>query len=203
MKTSDMLKESVADIRSHFPVGLMRDRERYAWWLSQTYHFVCHSTQLLGYALPFLKDQNLRSVYEHHLGEESRHDLLAIKDIEKLGLKIFPVSPHTEAFYQSQYYRIQFEGGSTLLGYILFLEHLAVTWGKEMYEELLPLYPQSVLFLRVHAEEDPSHVSRAIKMIEGLPTEQQEKILRNFRASCALYSAILNEGNIIKLLKCA
>lgn len=203
MKTSQMLKDSVATIRSQMPVSSMRDLERYAWWLSQTYHFVCHSTQLLGYALPFLQDEKLRSVYEHHLGEESRHDLLALKDIEKLGRTLSPVSPMTEAFYQSQYYKIQFSGGETLLGYILFLEHLAVTWGKDLHGELSKIYPESVLFLRVHAEEDPTHVARAIGLIEGLPVKIQQRIWMNFHSSHALYTAILNEGNIIKLLKTA
>lgn len=195
MNWKKITDDSVFRVHAACPVRSMNDKDQYAWWLSQTYHFVCHSTSLLGYALPFLRNEKLKAVFEHHLGEESRHDLLALKDIEKLGREISPVSPYTEAFYQSQYYRIQFEGGESLLGYILFLENLAVTWGKDLYEHLNKTHPQSVLFLKVHAEEDISHVARAIALIGTLSVGDQEKILRNFHYSEGLYRTMLSERN--------
>lgn len=197
MNWQKLLDESVSEIRRIAPPSRMRDPEQYAYWLSQTYHFVRHSTSLLGYALPFLHDDKLRAVFEHHLGEESRHDLLAIKDIEMLCLKLSPPSAFTEAFYQSQYYKIQFEGGKSLLGYILFLENLAVTWGKEMYRELETVHPRSLVFLKVHAEEDVSHVARAVSLIERQSNADQDKIAANFRSSWALYSSLL-EHKVVK-----
>ncbi|MFL5783675.1 MAG: iron-containing redox enzyme family protein [Bacteriovoracaceae bacterium] len=194
MNWEKMLKESAQSIRMNYPSEHFRNKNHYAWWLSQTYHFVRHSTSLLGLALPYLRDEKLRAVFEHHLGEESRHDLLALKDIENLGHSVFEPSRFTEAFYQSQYYRIQFQGGEALLGYILFLENLAVTWGKEIYDDLNSVYPKSLLFLRVHAEEDVSHVSRAIALVEGLSPEAQRVIEENLSYSHQLYLAMLLEG---------
>ena len=196
MNWEKLLKDSAQSVRQNNSAENFRDREYYAWWLSQTYHFVRHSTSLLGLALPHLRDEKLRTVFEHHLGEESRHDLLALKDIETLGQTLQVPSRFTEAFYQSQYYRIQFQGGEALLGYILFLENLAVTWGKDIYEDLNSVYPKSLLFLRVHAEEDVSHVSRAIALVEDLPSQTQQIIEENLKYSHELYLAMLSEKSL-------
>lgn len=203
MNWNKILDDSVLRVCASCPTSSLKDKHRYEWWLSQTYHFVSHSTSLLGFALPFLHDEKLKSIFEHHLGEESRHDLLALKDIEKLGGTISPPSFYTEAFYQSQYYRIQFESGKSLLGYILFLENLAVTWGKDLYDDLNKIHPRSMLFLKVHAEEDVSHVARAISLIESLPKADQDIILRNFHYSEGLYLSMLLEGKALMQKKIA
>jgi Iron-containing redox enzyme len=175
------------------PKDLFKDKEVYGRWLAQTYYFVCHSTPLLGYALPYLKNRDLQHHFEHHLGEEERHDMMAKKDLEKLGYSLsdFPEYSETQAFYQSQYYRINFEGGTSLLGYILFLEGIAVSWGREGHEHIKDLYKGSTLFLKVHAEEDPHHVTEAIKAIESLSGDQQEAILANLTYSFEAYMNIL------------
>lgn len=196
MDFKKLTEQSVNNIRKSWPAKTFRDEDFYAHWLAQTYYFVRHSTPLLGFALPHLKDEKLRHIFEHHLGEESRHDLLALKDLEKLGRTPAAIgeSLWTKSFYQCQYYRIQFEGGSALLGYILFLEALAVTIGKEVYEEVNTIHKGATLFLKVHAEEDVSHVARAVALIETLSPAEQEVIVDNFRASEALYLAILEAG---------
>jgi pyrroloquinoline quinone (PQQ) biosynthesis protein C len=175
-------------------LAAFEDREVYANWLAQTYFFVRHSTTLLGYALPHLKHEKLRRHFEHHLGEEEKHDLLLLKDLEKLGRSIdeFKESHLTSAFYQSQYYRIAFEGGTSMLGYILFLECLATDWGKSCYHRIAPIYSKSTLFLKVHAEEDPHHVVEAIRTIEALSDEEQVVILRNLEYSEFIYDEMMS-----------
>lgn len=175
------------------PKDLLKDPEIYSRWLAQTYYFVSHSTPLLGYALPYLKNRDLQHHFEHHMGEEERHDLMAKKDLEKMGYSLsdIPEYSETQAFYQSQYYRINFEGGTSLLGYILFLEGVAVSWGREGFDQIKDVHKGSTLFLKVHAEEDPHHVLQAIKAIESLSSPQQEAILRNLTYSCESYLNIL------------
>lgn len=170
-----------------------KDREAYAYWLAQTYYFVNHSTPLLGFALPHLKVKGLQSHFEHHIGEEEKHDLLLIKDLEKMGKKVsdYPEHPMTQAFYQSQYYKIQFEGGTALMGYILFLEGLAVHAGKSVYQEIKDLHKGSVLFIKVHAEEDPDHLDRAIDVIKSLSPEEQVHILNNLKFAASIYEGIM------------
>lgn len=186
---------SMETYSQRFPTDLFQDSEIYAQWLAQTYFFVRHSTSLLGYALPYLKDEKLRHHFEHHLSEEERHDMLALKDLEKLGKHIGDYSEFisTQAFYQSQYYRISFEGATSLLGYILFLEGLAVNWAKESYLNIQETHKGSLLFLKVHAEEDPHHLDEAIKTIETLSASEQVNILKNLKYSQSMYEQMMQE----------
>ncbi len=174
---------------------VLKDREAYAQWLAQTYYFVRHSVPLLGYALPHLKNDGLKQRFGSHMGEEDRHDLMLLKDLEKLGRKIteFPEWSLTQGFYQSQYYRIQFEGGTSFLGYILFLEALASGWGKDAHTAVKSVFPSAALFLRVHSEEDPAHVEEALNAIVKLGTEDQEMIFRNMLYSAEIYQNIINK----------
>ena len=193
MNIKKAYQDSMQNFSKKYPSTLFKDKEVYGEWLAQTYFFVRHSTSLLGYALPHLKNEELRHHFEHHLGEEERHDLLALKDIERLGKNIsqYHEMIPTQAFYQGQYYRISFEGGTSLLGYILFLEGLAVNWAKDSYMNIKDIHKGSVLFLKVHAEEDPHHLEEAIKTIMSLSKNEQECILQNLHYSEELYSQML------------
>lgn len=195
MKIRNEVLEAVGCFRNRFPVELFQNKDFYSNWLAQTYFFVRHSTPLLGYAMPFIKDEDLRRHFEHHLGEEEKHDMLALKDIQRLGYEInsFSENVMTQAFYQSQYYRITFQQGTALLGYILFLEAIAVDWGKDIYNKIQHDFKNSCLFIKVHAEEDPHHVEQAIGAIEKLSEVEQKYIMENFRYSFHVYSLILEE----------
>lgn len=196
------MKNSVKEISPN----LFRNKEFYAQWLAQTYYFVCHSTALIGYALPFMSRGEMRSRFEEHMAEEKSHELLALKDLNRLGYEIkdFPEDSMTQAFYQSQYYRITFEGPTTLLGYILYLEGLAVHVGGTVYNEIKDLHKNSVLFLKVHAEEDPHHLTEALQNILKLPAAEQEKILNNLNFSRDVYNQmILNASEKAKMKKAA
>ncbi len=178
--------------KMNHPASLFRDAGVYQEWLAQTYFFVRHSTALLGFSLPHLKNDDLRHHFEKHLGEETRHDLVALKDLQKMGRNIseFSESTATQAFYQSQYYRIQFEGGTALLGYILFLEGIAVHWGKDVFEVVKERH-KGIHFARVHVDEDPEHLEGALKTIQSLSKIEQEVIMRNFHFSKQMYESIV------------
>lgn len=180
--------------RKECNISSFKDKEYYANWLAQTYFFVAHSTPLLGYALPHLKNKALQFHFEHHLGEEERHELLVLKDLEKMGKNIndYVEEPMTQAFYQSQYYKIQFEHGTALLGYILLLEGLAVHLGTEVYQTVKDLHKGSTLFLKVHSEEDPHHLDEAFAAIASLPQDQQKSIVNNLWYSSYIYLGMIN-----------
>lgn len=182
------------------PTSLFLDKDVYCEWLAQTYFFVRHSTALLGFAMPHLKNEALRHHFEHHLAEEERHDTMLLKDLERMGRKItdFQEMPETQAFYQSQYYRIQFECGTALLGYILFLEGLAANWAKDSYDKIKDVHKGSVLFLKVHAEEDPQHLQDAMKTILALPEDQQACILNNLKFTECIYHKMIQNMAIKK-----
>lgn len=195
MKVRDRFEEILTNFKRDNPISMYKDQRCYANWLAQTYYFVCHSTPLLGYALPHLHNEGLRRHFEKHLGEEAKHDLLLVKDLERMGLKPtdFEELSSTKAFYHSQYYRISFEGGTSLLGYILFLEGLAAFWANEIPVQYKDQYKNSLLFLKVHGEEDPHHVSEAISAIENLSAREQEHILENLEYSYEIYQQMLHD----------
>ncbi len=184
----------VEQFKKDYPVQDYESQNYYANWLAQTYYFVKHSTPLLGYAIPHLNTEELKNHFEKHIGEESRHDRLLVKDLERMGLtpKDFQEYSATQAFYQSQYYRITFEGGTSLLGYILFLEGIAVHWAKDIHEQMKGKYKNSMLFLKVHAEEDVQHLESAFKTILSLSEAEQAAICRNLHYSAEIYREILN-----------
>lgn len=193
MNIENELQITMNQFKENNPPSMFKDKNLYADWLAQTYYFVCHSTALLGYALPHLKNSQLRHHFEHHMTEENKHELLALKDLERLGMDIkdFPEHASTQAFYHSQYYRINFEGGTSLLGYILFLEGMAAYCGKEIYHQVKDVHMGSTLFMKVHADEDPHHLEGAIKTILALPSQEQEAIMRNFHYSAEIYQQII------------
>jgi hydroxymethylpyrimidine pyrophosphatase-like HAD family hydrolase len=187
------LNSLLCQFKQDFNPSLLNDKFIYANWLAQTYYYVAHSTSLLGYSLPHLNKMNFKRHFEKHLGEEAQHDLLVLKDLERLGftLQDFPEQSLTQAFYQSQYYRIAFEGGSSLLGYILFLEAMTSDWGKLAYDQIKKTHKNSALFLKVHAEEDPDHVEKAIQAIMELPHDDQGKVISNMYYSYEIYSKLI------------
>lgn len=193
-----MLKTEIELTMNHFkksnPARIFHNKTLYGDWLAQTYYFVCHSTALLGYALPHLKNPSLRHHFEKHMSEENKHELLALKDIQRLGFNLsdFDELANTQAFYHSQYYRIAFEGGTSLLGYILFLEAMAVDWGKDIFNEIKEVHSDSTLFIKVHADEDPHHLEGAIKTILSLSAQEQVAIMKNFRYSAEIYQQIIS-----------
>ncbi len=190
---NEFLKSMNEFKKNHHP-SLFKSSVVYQEWLAQTYFFVRHSTALLGFALPHLKNDDLRHHFEKHLGEETRHDLVALKDLKLMDRDIneFQPLPTTEAFYQSQYYRIQFEGGTSLLGYILFLEGIAVHWGKEVFE-VVQKHHKGIHFARIHVSEDPAHLESALKTISSLSEEQQLAILNNLKFTHHMYETIISQ----------
>jgi hypothetical protein len=195
MNMHKIVDEKLQSYKPRFGSKMFKDRDCYVQWLAQTYYFVRHSTPLLGYAMPHLHHDHLRRHFEHHLAEEEKHDLMILKDLERMGKKIedFEELHITQAFYQSQYYRIAFEGGTSLLGYILLLEGIAVCWGRDVYKDIKDLHKGSTLFLKVHAEEDPHHLEAAIETIQKLPQNEQEAIIRNFNYSHEIYSGLIEK----------
>lgn len=168
----------------------------YANYLAQTYYYVNHSERFLALAAALFtnEDRKLMRRFFKHLGEESAHDQLLIKDIENLGfsLKDFPEHPQTKMFWETQYYKIEHQDPAILLGYIYFLEDLACEICPELTKILMPIYGEkSVRFLKLHGEEDPDHVEKAYQEIKALNVERQDIIAENYEQSAIAYSLMI------------
>lgn len=194
IKLGQLMSES-SSLCDSFP---WEDQEAYAWWLSQTYYYVCHSTRLLAAsAARFSREENRFHLrFTQHMREEKSHEFLASSDLKELDLDIndFPELPLTAAFYQSQYFRINYENPFSLLGYILFLEALAVTKGGSIFERVSKVHgDRACRFWKVHAEEDPDHLEEAFRQIESAPIEAMDSIESSLDFTANIYHRILAE----------
>lgn len=174
------------------------NKDCYASWLSQTYHFVCHSTRLISFAASgFYKDREKEhSRYIKHISEEHFHEKLAEKDLKNLGksLSDYPELSITKGFYQSQYYQISRLDASAFIGYVIALEGIAVLAGKDVVERTIKTHgKQCATFLKVHAEEDLKHIEDALDQYELLKDEHRKWAYDNFIQSGDLYCEMLDK----------
>lgn len=167
----------------------------YKHWLAQSYYYTRHSTRMLAYAAGWTgpEKQNYYRRSVQHIQEEQGHDLIALNDLKLIGGSILehPELSVTRALWEPQFYKIQ-KNPTTLLGYILALEVLALQMCQPMYEMLLKNYPaEACRFVKVHAEDDPEHVEHALAQIERCSLEEREEIIANFHQTRDMYSLFL------------
>jgi hypothetical protein len=175
------------------------NKEAYAQFLAQTYYYICHSTRLLAASAARFSqaDQGMHKRFLHHTDEENSHELLALRDLQKLGYQIknFPETAETKTLYEVQYYKIEHIDPAALMGYILALETMAGNDFKWLKEKLTCLYgKECVKFVQVHADEDPDHIEKALKVIEGLSPERLPCIDINIRQTALCYSSMLESA---------
>lgn len=175
------------------------DRAAYAGWLAQTYYYVRHSTRLLAAAAARFPHGRAGDTLHHrfgaHIGEEKRHELLCVRDIQALGemLDTYPEHATTRMFYEPQYYKVEHQTPSVLLGYILPLEVIAPLSGARIIEQVTAAFgPRCANFLRVHAQEDVAHVDRALGLVEALPSHERDLIEENMKQTTLAYVAMLD-----------
>lgn len=167
----------------------------YTSFLTQTYYFVRHSTRLLALASARTgwDEETLHRWFALHIGEERGHDRLALADVEQLSkAELEKEMPETRNLYETQYYKVDHDGASTFIGYILALEGVA----SQIIPGILPTVSEAhgdkaARFLKLHAEEDPDHVDQGFHKVGLLSAEQIRKIQFNFVQSAKNYEDLL------------
>jgi len=172
------------------------NKKAYADFLAQTYYYVCHSTRLLALAAARFsqQEQHLHKRFVEHISEEKSHELLALRDLQKLGysIKDFPESVQTRNLYEVQYYKIEHCDPTALMGYIIALETLAGEDFKWLKEKLTGLYgKECVKFVQVHADEDPDHIEKALAVVEKFDASRLHDIDINISQTAYCYSSML------------
>src|SRR5690606_10976132 len=100
--------------------------------------------------------------------------------------------PQTRTMYEIQYYKIEHRDPASLMGYILALETMAGREIQATKEKLFGLYGKECSrFIQVHADEDPDHIEKALKVIEGLRPERLWAIDHNLEQSSICYTDML------------
>lgn len=182
------------------------NKQAYAEYLAQTYYYVCHSIRLLATAAARFSqaDQAFHRRFLKHAEEENSHELMALRDLQKLGYKIedFPESAYTKMMYEIQYYKIEHIDPISLMGYILILETVAGKDFKWLHEKTLSLYTKDcVKFIQVHADDDPDHIEKALEVINKLEPHRLVEINTAMEQSAICYSQMLEMAKERTLLK--
>jgi thiaminase len=202
-------KSSVAIMSKSIRTFPWENKLAYANFLAQTYYYVCHSTRLLcaSAAIFSQSDQQFHKRFIKHMSEENSHELLALRDLQKLGYKIedFPEMAQTRTLYEIQYYKIEHCDPISLMGYILALETMAGEDFIWLKQKLTDLYGKDcVRFVQVHADDDPDHIEKAIEVVSSLKEERLKEIDMNIVQTGLYYPAILEacvENATIKRVK--
>jgi hypothetical protein len=173
-----------------------QDNRFYAQFLAQTYYYVCHTTRLLGLCASRIgvDREKLHHRFLKHAAEERSHHLLAERDLSNLGWSLaqLPELPTTAALYETQYYRVEHLSPTSIFGYILALEGVSVLHGPYIHELVSRHHAHATSFVKVHAEDDPSHLDAAFEAVAALPEVETRLIERNLVFSCCLYRLFLD-----------
>lgn len=188
----DELK-ATADVMVAMP---WENRAFYRSYLTQTYHFVVHSTRLLAYAGGCVRpgEDSLHRRLCAHIGEEKGHDRLALRDLKQMGFDgdLEAEMAQTRNLYETQYYKILHQHPSALFGYILALEGVASRVCPLFMERVYKAHGiEASLFLKLHVEEDPGHVEEAFHEIAKMDPQSHALIMQNLAQSFANYRSFL------------
>jgi hypothetical protein len=195
-----IVDESLKQLGRALEMFPWHDKLAYGDWLAQTYYYVRHSTRLLATASgrmpldPIGDAMHLR--YAKHIGEEQKHETLCIHDLKKLGLDLesIPERAATRMFWEPQYYKVEHDHPAMLMGYILVLEAMASVKGPWILSEVEKAHgAKSGSFVKVHAEEDLSHVEKAYKAIEPLDPVLRTRIAENIVQTTQAYVRLLQD----------
>ena len=206
MNIRSLFNEKIADLKDPILNFPWENKDAYASWMAQTYYFARETTRLLNFCGSLLDHhhESLHNRFIDHSVEEQGHPELLIKDLKHLDLNIdaFEEFNVTKAFYQSQYYWIQFKSPLAFFGYILLLEGIAAEYGTEMFERSKAAHGRmSSIFIQVHSTEDKDHTEKALQEVEAFPKSAQPMIMENFNESSYFYQKILNESQSFSLEK--
>ncbi|MBY0517847.1 MAG: iron-containing redox enzyme family protein [Bacteriovoracaceae bacterium] len=173
------------------------NKRQFGDYLAQTYYYVNHSEKLLALAAARMKneDRKIQTRFFAHLNEENAHDLMVKKDLENLGFSLsdFPERVETKIFWETQYYKIEHIDPMALMGYILLLEDVATEVCPWIYRKVESFHGRNTgTFLRVHGEEDPTHVQDALNVIESLNETRKKLIFENLIQSKVAYCSMIN-----------
>ncbi|MEC9282350.1 MAG: iron-containing redox enzyme family protein [Bdellovibrionota bacterium] len=167
------------------------NRTFYGNWLAQTYHFVQHNLKLIALAAAYTEPGEYKDYnrYVEHMREESGHEYMAKRDLEKLGFHIteFPEQVETKSLYSLAYFNIPRYGHESLIGYAVCLEMIADKLGIIINEKVTSFHGHSSEFLKVHGEEDEAHLVEAFKLVENLTGGKQRLFEKTFYETCIAY----------------
>jgi len=174
------------------------NKEKYAMFITQVYHFVCQSSRLMSAVASKLpaKHERIHAVLLQHANEEKGHQFLAVSDLKAMGYttESFPQLNSTRCFWETQYYKANYENPLSFYGYALALEGAAVMRLKEIYEKCSEAHgDKASRFFMVHMEDDIGHIEMTVRELDKLDEVEKDCIRQNLNQSIYSFTNMLNE----------
>lgn len=166
-------QETLAELDEHPVAGALFDgtieQDDYEHFLVQTYHYVGYSKPFLAAAADGMRQRSpeLGMLLATKSEEEEGHELLALRDLEALGVdpaNVVATSPCVPILEYIAYHHREISGGDpyAILGAAFLFESLAVSRGgiacRNLSESPNPRIRKAMRFISVHAEADQSHL---------------------------------------------
>jgi hypothetical protein len=201
-----IFKRTQASLSSNVREFNWANQEAYTMWLANSYEYALNSTRILALtagAMPLQK-----TVYSNrfikHAAEEKGHEKLLEKDVKAFGLNIkdIPVTHEMKMFHHSLYY--WFDNNSSpmgIFGFVLALEGLAVSDGPWIYEQAQKAHGKGTSFLRVHSEEDPEHLNKAIEVLSSCTADDLKVVAASVEQYSKQYGLMLHAINSMSVQK--
>ena len=170
--------------------------DAYLSFLAQTLEYATYTTRLLALTAGHfpLSRTSFAARFIQHAAEEKGHDKLLLNDAMALGVDLssVPVLPEGEAFHKSLYFWIYQGRPTVIMGWVLFLEGLAVRSGPDIHARAERAYGRRpTSFLRVHTEEDPDHVEKALALLDEFSEAELREVAHGLELYFGLYAAML------------
>ena len=173
------------------------DRDSYASWIACSYNYVENSTRLLALAGGMMPSDKtaFSNRFIAHAAEEKGHEKLLANDIKGLGLSLDVVKPTFEmqVYSRSLSYWVSPNGNPIgLIGWVLSLEGVAASIGPKVYEQTFKKFgPKATSFLKVHAEDDPDHLEKALNIAKELKPDDMAIVSDSLKMYSYQYQKVL------------
>ena len=176
----------------------------YEWWLSQTYYMVRHTTRYLcklGGSFDFDREEFHKMAIKH-LREETGHEVMAQKDLERMGSSLdnhHELEPTHKSLQEQYEWFVKCPVAH--LGFVVYLESLSIHVGNIIMERAEKAHGnKTISFIDHHVDADMEHVNILLSTIEKTTKEEKANVLENIIHSkdfyCKMLSEIMNIGSV-------
>lgn len=181
------------------------DKIHYESYLVETYHHAGLNPQIQAFATMFFKGnprETIKRFYQHAISEIA-HDILALDDLEALGvnkekvIKSRPL-PETLALNAFATHYIQFNNVLGYLGYLFHLEFMPTQGGEAIIGSLKKagIPDKALSFLIEHSEVDVSHNKFMVSYCDSLvkTDEDCEEVIYAVKCACTLHHRMIESA---------
>lgn len=202
-KAVNVIKE--CDFMQAFDNG-QNIKELYACYIRSAYHFVVNTSSFTPLAARRMDPKHLkiRKWILEHSAEEMGHELMALKDLERLGYdkeEIIKEKPSIGVVMWTSFfhYKVTIDEPFAAFGVLYFLEGLAESLAPVLLPSIMEALrgdeKKAITFLREHGELDADHLSEQKDLLikSNLSQKDQDTILRVIGESAQVKKVLLND----------